>query len=149
METSNLSVNLKHRGDTVILGQTRNHTVLIDRPKVKGGSDAGPMGGEYLLLSLGGCFFSTLLAAYKADYDEFPGESIEIMVSGALVSAPTRFSAFTVSVYASIALKEKLAKALLKAERGCIVHNTLRSSAPVRFEYSWVDSRAFPSLITA
>jgi putative redox protein len=149
METSNLSVNLRHHGNAVILGQARNHTVLIDRPKVKGGSDAGPMGGEYLLLGLGGCFFSTLLAAYKADHNEFPGESIEIMVGGTLVPAPTRFAAFTVTVYASAALKEKLAKVLLKAERGCIVHNTLKSSTPVSFEYHWVDSHVFPLLVTA
>jgi putative redox protein len=149
METPSLSVNLKHKGGSVVLGKTRNHKVMIDRPKVKGGNDEGPMGGEFLLFGLGGCFFSTLLGAYKADYDDYPDEPIEIMVGGTLVSGPARFSTFAISVYASFRLKEKLAKALLKAERGCIVHNTLKSVAPVSFQYNWVDPQVFPSLITA
>ena len=42
------------------------HQVLIDRPAAKGGSDAGPMGGELFLAAVGGCFMSNLLAAIKA-----------------------------------------------------------------------------------
>ncbi len=37
-------------------GSVRGHRVLIDRPEDKGGLDRGPMGGEMLLLALGGCF---------------------------------------------------------------------------------------------
>ena len=35
----------------------------MDRPGPKGGQDKGPMGGEALLMGLGGCFMSNLLAA--------------------------------------------------------------------------------------
>jgi putative redox protein len=34
-------------------GVARQHRMLIDRLKDKGGLDAGPMGGELLLLALG------------------------------------------------------------------------------------------------
>ena len=34
----------------------RGHAVMIDRPVAKGGTDAGPMGGELFLASVGGCF---------------------------------------------------------------------------------------------
>jgi putative redox protein len=104
------------------------------------------MGGEFLLLGLGGCFLSTLLGAFKAEHDDFPTEAIEIAVTGTLVSMPSRFSEFTVDVYASETLKDRLAKSLLKAERGCIVHNTLKPATPVHFQYHWID---FPSVMPA
>ena len=47
-------------------GQARDHTLTMDRPEPKGGQDKGPMGGEALLMGLGGCFMSNLLAAAKA-----------------------------------------------------------------------------------
>ncbi|MEM8665738.1 MAG: OsmC family peroxiredoxin, partial [Pseudomonadota bacterium] len=40
---------------------TRGHVTLIDRPEAKGGTDRGAMGGEHLLVALGGCFMSNLL----------------------------------------------------------------------------------------
>ena len=44
-------------------GQARDHALIMDRPEAKGGQNKGPMGGEALLLGLGGCFMSNLLAA--------------------------------------------------------------------------------------
>ena len=41
-------------------GTARNHKAFIDRPEAKGGSDKGPMGGEFFLMGLGGCFMSNL-----------------------------------------------------------------------------------------
>jgi putative redox protein len=43
-------------------GQARDHSLTMDRPQAKGGQNKGPMGGEALLLGLGGCFMSNLLA---------------------------------------------------------------------------------------
>jgi len=31
-------------------GTARNHSIYIDRPEAKGGSDKGPMGGEHFLM---------------------------------------------------------------------------------------------------
>ena len=45
------------------LADVRGHRLTIDRPQAKGGQDKGPMGGEALLMGLGGCFMSNLLAA--------------------------------------------------------------------------------------
>ena len=48
------------------LGEVRGHQITIDRPEAKGGQDKGAMGGEALLMGLGGCFMSNLLAAARA-----------------------------------------------------------------------------------
>jgi putative redox protein len=44
----------------------RGHTSWVDRPEAKGGTNRGPMGGELMLMGIGGCFMSNLLAAALA-----------------------------------------------------------------------------------
>ena len=64
--SQNVTVTLARVEDTTIEGAARQHRVVIDRPEAKGGRDQGPMGGELLLLGLGGCFLSNLIAAARA-----------------------------------------------------------------------------------
>ena len=58
-----LTVQVEQVGPTTATAKARTHAVLVDRPAAKGGEDRGPLGGEYLLVGLGGCFLSNLLAA--------------------------------------------------------------------------------------
>jgi hypothetical protein len=60
-----LQAEIQQAGPTVAKGLVRSHTVTIDRPTARGGTDQGPLGGEYLLIALGGCFMSNLLAAIR------------------------------------------------------------------------------------
>ena len=50
-----IEVRVEQVGPSTSKGVARSHTVLIDRPVPKGGADQGPLGGELLLLALGGC----------------------------------------------------------------------------------------------
>jgi putative redox protein len=61
-----LEARVEQDGASSAVGIVRTHRVPIDRPVAKGGTDKGPLGGEYLLVSLGGCFMSNLLAAIRA-----------------------------------------------------------------------------------
>ncbi|KJK43528.1 hypothetical protein UK23_32920 [Lentzea aerocolonigenes] len=130
-------VTLQHAGDTVTTGQARSHSVVVDRPEEKGGNDKGPMGGELLLLALGGCFLSTFLGMLKADGHSLDRELVSLNVTGVLTPAPTRFTEIIVEVTAPEELKGELAKPFLKAERGCIVHNSIKDAIAVAFEYRW------------
>jgi putative redox protein len=103
--------------------------VLVDRPLDKGGADQGPVGGEYQLIALGGCFTSHLLAAIRAR--EFEISAVKVEVTGMLDGNPERFSEFTLSVSATCADLELLRKAVLIAERACQVVNTLKLAAQV------------------
>jgi putative redox protein len=132
-----IGVSLRPVGGSVVVGQARDHTVTIDRPKEKEGTDAGPMGGELLLLALGGCYVSTFLTALQAEDPEADASGIRFQVDGRLVSAPTRFSEITVQASAPSALRDVISKPLLKAERGCIVHNLVRGAVTVRFTHEW------------
>ena len=102
----------------------RGPTVLVDRPEAKGGADGGPMGGEYFLTAVGGCFMSTLLAAIKAR--EAPVTNVRTDVEGVLAEDPTRFASVSLLVSADCEDDELLERLVQIAENGCIMVTTLK-----------------------
>jgi putative redox protein len=105
------------------------HQVTIDRPVAKGGADAGPMGGQLFLASVGGCFMSNLLAAIKARGVVI--SDVRVEVTGVLAEAPARFEKVELRVEAESADPEMLSHVAEIADRGCIMMNTLRGIASV------------------
>ena len=99
----------------------------------KGGLDLGPAGGEYLLVSLGGCFTSHLLAAIRAR--EAAVTNVRVVVTGTLAGTPERFAGFTMDVSAESQDSELARKLITIAARACQVVNTLRQVAPVAITY--------------
>ena len=104
----------------------RQHKVLIDRPEAKGGEDKGPKVGEMLLMGLGGCFMSNLLAAVKAR--EADVQNLQLVVTGTLSEAPMRFSEIRMAIRGKYADRDAMEKLVTIAERGCIVANTLKNA---------------------
>jgi putative redox protein len=102
----------------------RTHEVLIDRPESKDGKDAGPMGGELLLASLGGCFNSNLLAAIRAR--ELDIDDIRIEINGELEGTPPRYESIDMVVLSDYEDRDMLQKLVTISERSCIVANTLK-----------------------
>jgi putative redox protein len=121
-----LEVRVDQIGPTTGQGTARTHSVVIDRPIDKGGSDRGPLGGELLLLSLGGCFLSNLLAAVGSRSAEV--SNIRIQVTGTIGGAPERFEAMEMRVTAKYSDTDLMRKLVAIAERGCIVTNTLKTA---------------------
>lgn len=115
---------------THCVGVARGHRVSIDRPSDKGGQDQGPMGGELLLLGLGGCFMSNLIAALKAR--ELSVEGLAVRVRGTLSGSPPRFTAATLEVEGRTEDLTGFDRAIEIAERGCIVANTLKPALALR-----------------
>jgi putative redox protein len=125
-----LHADLEQSGPSVCKATVRAHTLFVDRLPAKGGTDRGPMGGEYLLVALGGCFSSHLLAAIRAR--EAAISDVHVAVSGTLDDSPGRFTAFDVAVSAACTDNDLLQKLVLIAERACQVIGTLKLAAPVR-----------------
>ncbi|HWW85076.1 MAG TPA: OsmC family protein [Vicinamibacterales bacterium] len=111
----------------------RTHTVLVDRSVAKGGFDLGPAGGEYLLVSLGGCFTSHLMAAIRARDASIT--NVRVAVTGTLAGTPERFTAFTMGVSAECQDAELARKLITIAGRACQVVNTLRHVATIGITY--------------
>jgi putative redox protein len=109
----------------------RTHSLLIDRPEAKGGTDRGAMGGEVLLAALGGCFLSNLLEIIRTR--DAAIREVRVVVSGTLESAPARYSAIRLHISAQHEDAEQLEKFVTMAERACIVANSLRESVALSF----------------
>ena len=140
---ASLQVHIRQTSDSTSEASIRQHQVLIDRPQAKGGADAGPMGGELFLASVGGCFMSNLLAASKARDRTIDGVLIE--VTGELASAPDRFVAIELAVSAANGDPDILDKLVEIAGRGCIMMNTLRGHLDLRTRVVQTPSTAMPA----
>lgn len=138
--SATLRVQVAQVGPSTAKGVARSHSVLVDRPEAKGGADRGPLGGEYLLIALGGCFTSNLLAAIRAR--DAAVSEVSVAVDGTMEGTPERFTSFTMNVSASHHDPALVRKLIDIASRACAVTNTLRQTAPVTilFEGSRVDS---------
>lgn len=104
----------------------RSHACLIDRPEAKGGTDRGPMGGEYMLMGIGGCFMSNLLAAAAAR--DLPIADLLLEVTAVLENSPPRFSDIVLTVSSAYPDRSMLQELLAVAEAGCISVNTIKAT---------------------
>jgi putative redox protein len=125
-----IRIELRQVSATTSECDIRHHHVLIDRPATKGGSDAGPMGGELFLAAVGGCFMSNLLAAIRSREANISGVRTEVI--GAIGDSPARFLALQLHVTAEGADPELLERIVEAADRGCIMMNTLRGHLEIR-----------------
>ena len=121
-----ISVDVEQVGPSTGRAGARTHTVFVDRPLDHGGSDRGLRGGEYLLIALGGCFLSTLLAAVKARDAEV--SNVRVAVVGTIDGSPERFESMAMHVTATYADDDLMRKLVEIAERGCLVSNTLKNA---------------------
>ena len=124
-----LQALLEQVGPTTTKATVRTHTVFVDRPVDRGGEDAGPIGGEYQLIALAGCFSSHLLAAIRAREAQIT--DVKVTATGTLDGTPERFTEFTLNVSAACEDAGLLEKVVTIAERSCQVVNTLKLAAPV------------------
>ena len=127
--SQSLEVRIEQVGPSTAKGIARSHSVFIDRPVAKGGEDRGPLGGEYLLLALGGCFMSNLLAAIRAR--EAAVSDVRIAVTGTIENAPDRMTAIALNISAIYDDADLMRKLVAIAERSCIVTNTLRAGVSI------------------
>ena len=121
-----LEVQVEQAGPATSKGTARHHTIFIDRPVDKGGEDRGPLGGELLLLSLGGCFLSNLLAAIGTRSADV--SNVRVGVTATIGGVPERAEAMTLHVTANYTDSELMRKLVAIAERGCLVTNTLKNA---------------------
>jgi uncharacterized OsmC-like protein len=130
MET--ITVQLDKHGETSSVVSFEEHRIIIDRPTDKGGHGEGPMGGQVLLMSVAGCFSSTLYAAAQARNLKIEG--LKIVVAGHISdSAPKRFEELTLEIVEGNCGNDKEFPKLLEiAERGCIAVNTIKNGMKFR-----------------
>ena len=127
-----ITVDVNQVGPSTSQATARSHAVLIDRPVEKGGEDRGPLGGELLLVSLGGCFVSTLLAAIRAR--EADVSDVRVVVTGTVGGVPERFESMALRVSAKYGDENLTRKLIEMAARGCLVTNTLKDAVAISID---------------
>ncbi len=127
-----ITVQVNQAGPSASEGLSRTHRIRMDRPESKGGENRGPMGGEVLLMGLGGCFMSNLLAAVAAR--DAVVTDVQLVISGMLENSPPRYSAVELLVSAEYTDREDMEKLITIAERGCIVANTLKEAVKLNIQ---------------
>ena len=127
-----VTVNVDQLDHTASQGTARNHTLIMDRPEAKGGQNKGPMGGEALLMGLGGCFLSNLFAAAASRDIELTNTRVEI--NGEVADTRPRYIDIHMKVTANCSAPEQLTKLVTIAERGCIAANTLVNAVNLTVE---------------
>jgi len=125
-----VTVEVRQMDTTASEGSVRGHRVMMDRPTEKEGQDKGAMGGEVLLMALGGCFMSNLLAAIRSR--EAAISDVLTTITGTLESAPPRFSAIEMKISATYDDQPLMEKIVTIAERGCINANTLKNAVELK-----------------
>lgn len=131
--STTFTATIEHVNHTTSMAIVRKHACLVDRGVAKGGFDLGPAGGEYLLVSLGGCFTSQLLAASRACGAVMT--NVRVSVTGTLDGTPERFTAFTLDIAAECADSILARKLITIAGRACQVVNTLCQVASIAITY--------------
>ena len=129
---SEVNVSVRQISPTTTEGSARTHTVLIDRPTAKEGTDRGMMGGEMLLVALGGCFMSTLLEVVRTRQAAI--SDIQVAITGTLDGTPPHYTAIRLLISAQQSDRVQFEKFVIMAERACIVANSLRAAVPLTFE---------------
>lgn len=127
-----LSVEVEQVGPATSRVAVRSHTLLVDRPLDRGGEDRGPQGGELLLVSLGGCFVSTLLAAIRTREADI--SNVRVLISGTIGGVPERFEAINMRIAARYSDADLMRKLIVVAERGCLVTTTLKDAVAITTE---------------
>ncbi len=125
-----------------------NHWVVMDGPAPLGGSDAGPRPKELVLVALGGCTGSDVIAILKkkrADVD-----SVEIRVTADQADEhPQVFTRIHVEyiVTGRDVRSEDVARAIeLSETKYCAVSAMLRATVPITHAYRIVNAPAIPAL---
>jgi putative redox protein len=121
-----VTLEVKRTGATATCTQIRGHSLVLDRPEARGGTDAGPMAGEAFLASIGGCFLNTLIVAAQAR--NLPLDDAVCTVTGTFLENPRRFGTIDITVECAACPSADLEHLVALAERGCMVLNTLRGN---------------------
>jgi len=123
---SNITITLNQTSETAVQLQHDHFQITVDRPVDKGGGGKGLMGGQYLLIGIGGCFCSTLFAAAQSRSVDIEGLSVQVIASPS-DELPRRFTDVELKVsYLSCSDDREFDKLLRIAEQGCISVNTVK-----------------------
>ncbi len=106
--------------------EARGHKVVCDQPVENKGEDAGMSPPEFLLTSLATCAAYYALQYLKTR--SLPAEGLSVrVVSEKSLTKPVRLESFLIEITVPGLDDERHREGVLRAAKGCLIHNTLLS----------------------
>ncbi len=122
-----MNIKLMQKSATAVQLTQEAYSVIVDRPIENGGGGQGIIGGKYLLIGIGGCFCSTLLAAAQSRNIRIDELTVEV-TANLSAEAPLRFTDIQITVdYLQNADYQHIKKLIAIDEKGCTVINTIKT----------------------
>lgn len=129
-----MEIILNQFAATAVKLKNNDFEIIADRPKEKGGNGLGLMGGQYLLIGIGGCFCSNIFGAAETRNIKIKGLQVKVSASFS-EDKPTKFETITLNVSYKSVSDEKTAKKIFKiAEKACVAINSVKSGIKVTLE---------------
>lgn len=123
----NKIIKLFQSSPTAMKANIGAHSISVDRSVENGGGGEGLLGGEYLLIGIGGCFCSTLLAAGKSRNIPIKGLTVDVAATLSETN-PQRFTEIQLDISCEFPTEKEVIQKLIKiAEVGCISINTIKT----------------------
>ncbi len=121
----NISIALNQYSSLVMQLENEDENILVGRSNNSLYSSKGLVGGEYLLVGIGGCFSSALLSAAQSSNIKIIGLKVEVTAKISVSLKRLNKINLTIS-YGYCSSPNEFEKLLKVAEKGCISINTLK-----------------------
>jgi putative redox protein len=118
-------VEVRHLRGTQLMGVAREHALIFDKTVEGGGTGLGINASELFLFSLGSCMTFNLLE--YATRNQMKIHEIRVELSDEVQSSPNRISRVKAQVHISGEVNDDELLRLLRAAKGCKIHNTLKA----------------------
>jgi len=125
-------MQVTYKGGTLFTAEQRGHTITIDLPPDKGGTDQGMTPPELLAAALGSC-----IGVYVTQYCKQVGlncEGTTVDVDWEVTPEPMRIDRIRAVVKVPAGIPEERRAAVMKAAEHCLIHRTLCSVPDVKIE---------------
>jgi len=144
MDEIHISTTLVAGANRRILARVRDHEMVMDVPKQRGGDDAGPTPPECLAMALGGCILN--LCRILAMQKQIHLEDLRVLVEGTIdpsrafgIPTETRAGFLSLSVHVKVASNltdsdmEEFRRELI---RRCPICDTIGSVTPLQITFA-------------
>ena len=133
-ETEVIDASIFWLGDKRSKASIRDHTLIIDNPKEKGGTNKGPRPTETLLAALGGCLITAL--SRIAERMRIPLSDLEIVLRGVINRETHSIEKINISlrIGAVQTTQDRLERLIKIAREYCTVSNTLERQTDITIE---------------
>jgi putative redox protein len=130
-------ITVNHVCGKQLIASSRQHSVVLDQPVDKGGTDLGFTPTELLLCALGACMAFNIL--YYSDLKNFKIHRLKVELEDEVAKGPERVSKIRAQIQISGDLTEEELNRLLRSAKSCKIHNTLSAVPEIEVSLTKLD----------